>query len=91
MSAASKSFAYGPHNVTIETGELARQADAAVRVSMGDTIVLVTVCAQQTAKPGLSMTLSARPEADIQVLVAARYLPTLGASLTMSEWRPMSG
>ena len=52
MSAASKSFAYGPHNVTIETGELARQADAAVRVSMGDTIVLVTVCAQQTAKPG---------------------------------------
>ena len=52
MSAASKSFAYGPHNVNIETGELARQADAAVRVSMGDTIVLVTVCAQQTAKPG---------------------------------------
>jgi len=52
VSAASKSFAYGPHNVTIETGELARQADAAVRVSMGDTIVLVTVCAQQTAKPG---------------------------------------
>jgi hypothetical protein len=37
------------------------------------------------------MTLSARPEADIQVLVAARYLPTLGASLTMSEWRPMTG
>jgi len=52
VSAASKSFAYGPHNITIETGELARQADAAVRVSMGDTIVLVTVCAQQTAKPG---------------------------------------
>jgi polyribonucleotide nucleotidyltransferase len=52
VSVASKTFAYGPHNVTIETGELARQADAAVRVSMGDTIVLVTVCAQQTAKPG---------------------------------------
>ena len=52
MSAASKSFAYGPHSVTIDTGELARQADAAVRVAMGDTIVLVTVCAQQTAKPG---------------------------------------
>jgi polyribonucleotide nucleotidyltransferase len=52
VSAASQSFAYGPHNVSIETGELARQADAAVRVSMGDTIVLVTVCAQQTAKPG---------------------------------------
>jgi polyribonucleotide nucleotidyltransferase len=52
VSAASKSFAYGPHSVTIDTGELARQADAAVRVAMGDTIVLVTVCAQQTAKPG---------------------------------------
>jgi polyribonucleotide nucleotidyltransferase len=52
VSAASKSFAYGPHSVNIETGELARQADAAVRVSVGDTAVLVTVCAQQQAKPG---------------------------------------
>ena len=52
MSAASKSFVYGPHSVNIETGELARQADAAVRVSVGDTVVLVTVCAQQQAKPG---------------------------------------
>ncbi|HSY08932.1 MAG TPA: polyribonucleotide nucleotidyltransferase [Steroidobacteraceae bacterium] len=52
MSAASKSFAYGPHSVNIETGELARQADAAVRVSVGDTVVLVTACAQQQAKPG---------------------------------------
>jgi polyribonucleotide nucleotidyltransferase len=52
VSAASKSFAYGPHNVTIETGELARQADAAVRVTVGDTVVLVTVCAQQQPKPG---------------------------------------
>jgi len=52
VSAASKSFAYGPHSVNIETGELARQADAAVRVSVGDTVVLVTACAQQQAKPG---------------------------------------
>jgi polyribonucleotide nucleotidyltransferase len=52
VSAASKTFAYGTHSVTIETGELARQADAAVRVSVGDTVVLVTVCAQQQAKPG---------------------------------------
>jgi polyribonucleotide nucleotidyltransferase len=52
VSAASKSFSYGPHSVTIETGELARQADAAVRVTVGDTVVLVTVCAQQQAKPG---------------------------------------
>ena len=52
MSAVSKSFAFGPHSVKIETGELARQADAAVRVTVGDTVVLVTVCAQQQAKPG---------------------------------------
>ena len=52
MSVASKTFAYGSHNVTIETGELARQADAAVRVSAGDTVVLVTVCAQQQPKAG---------------------------------------
>ncbi len=52
MSVVSKSFPYGPHTVTIETGECARQAEGAVRVSMGDTVVLVTACAQQTATPG---------------------------------------
>ncbi|HYM41968.1 MAG TPA: polyribonucleotide nucleotidyltransferase [Steroidobacteraceae bacterium] len=51
MSVVSKSFPYGPHTVTIETGECARQAEGAVRVSMGDTVVLVTACAQLTAKP----------------------------------------
>jgi polyribonucleotide nucleotidyltransferase len=49
---AAKSFAYGPHTVTIETGELARQADASVRVSMGDTVVLVTAVARPEAAPG---------------------------------------
>ena len=34
MSVVSKSFAYGPHSVTIETGELARQADAAASGSV---------------------------------------------------------
>ena len=52
MSAVSKSFSYGPHTVTIETGEMARQADGAVRVSMGDTVVLVTAVAETTARPG---------------------------------------
>jgi polyribonucleotide nucleotidyltransferase len=52
VNAHSKSFAFGPHTVTIETGELARQADAAVRVSMGDTVVLVTACAQKEPAPG---------------------------------------
>ncbi len=48
----SKSFQYGSHTVTLDTGELARQADGAVRVSMGDTVVLVTACAQKSAQPG---------------------------------------
>ena len=52
MSAVSKSFPYGPHTVTIETGEMARQAEGSVRVSMGDTVVLVTACAAQKAVSG---------------------------------------
>ena len=52
MSAHSKSFAYGNHTVTIETGELARQANAAVKVAMGDTVVLVTAVAKPEAVPG---------------------------------------
>jgi polyribonucleotide nucleotidyltransferase len=52
LSAVSKSFPYGPHTVTIEAGEMARQADGAVRVSMGDTIVLVTAVAEKTARAG---------------------------------------
>jgi len=52
VSAFSKSFAYGSHTVTIETGELARQADASVKVSMGDTVVLVTCVAKTQPVPG---------------------------------------
>jgi len=52
LSVASKSFSYGPHAVTIDTGEIARQAEGAVRVRVGDTVVLVTACAQQTPTPG---------------------------------------
>jgi polyribonucleotide nucleotidyltransferase len=37
-----KSFQYGSHTVTFETGEIARQSTGAVMVSMGDTVVLVT-------------------------------------------------
>ena len=40
-----KSFQYGQHTVTIETGEIARQAAGAVKVSMGETVVLVAVTA----------------------------------------------
>jgi polyribonucleotide nucleotidyltransferase len=52
LSVVSKSFPYGSNTVTIETGEMARQADGAVRVSMGDTVVLVTAVAKTTATPG---------------------------------------
>jgi polyribonucleotide nucleotidyltransferase len=43
-----KSFPYGEHEVTIETGEIARQADGAVLVSMAETVVLVTAVAEKT-------------------------------------------
>ena len=52
MSAIKKSFQYGDHTVTIETGELARQADGAVLVSMSDTVVLVTAVGLKKATPG---------------------------------------
>ncbi len=44
-----KSFPFGEHAVTMETGEIARQADGAVLVSMADTVVLVTAVAEKTA------------------------------------------
>jgi len=47
-----KTFSYGPHAVTLETGELARQAGGAVLASMGQTVVLVTAVARDTAVPG---------------------------------------
>ncbi|HET8552721.1 MAG TPA: polyribonucleotide nucleotidyltransferase [Gammaproteobacteria bacterium] len=49
MSAVKKSFQYGSHTVTLETGRVARQADGAVLVSMGDTTVLVTAVGQKQA------------------------------------------
>lgn len=48
----SKTFQYGQHKVTLETGEIARQASGAVMVSMEDTVVLATVVAQEDARPG---------------------------------------
>lgn len=52
MAIVKKSFPYGEHQVSIETGEIARQAGGAVVVSMGDTIVLVTAVAKKEAVPG---------------------------------------
>ena len=52
MNKISKSFSYGRHQVTLETGEIARQASGAVLVTMDDTAVLVTVVGAKDAKPG---------------------------------------
>lgn len=48
----TKTFQWGAHTVTMETGEIARQASGAVLVNMDDTVVLATVVASKTAKPG---------------------------------------
>ena len=48
----TKTFQYGQHSVTLETGEIARQASGAVMVSIEDTVVLATVVARKDAKPG---------------------------------------
>ena len=47
-----KSIQYGRHTLTIETGEIARQATGAALVSLDDTVVLVTAVAAKSAKPG---------------------------------------
>ena len=48
----TKTFQYGNHVVTLETGEIARQAASAVKVSMGDTVVLVAVTTNKEVKAG---------------------------------------
>ena len=48
----TKSFQWGQHKVTMETGEIARQSGGAVMVDMDGTVVLATVVAKTVAKPG---------------------------------------
>ncbi|MEO6408539.1 MAG: polyribonucleotide nucleotidyltransferase [Burkholderiaceae bacterium] len=48
----TKTFQWGQHSVTLETGEIARQAGGAVMVSIEDTVVLATVVAAKNPKPG---------------------------------------
>ena len=48
----TKTFNWGQHQVTLETGEIARQSSGAVVVKMGDTVVLATVVAKLEAKAG---------------------------------------
>lgn len=51
MSHYKKTISYGKHQLTLETGEIARQATGAVMVSLDDTVVLVTVVGAKNAKP----------------------------------------
>ena len=52
MKSTKKSFQYGEHQVSIETGAIARQADGAVLVDMAETTVLVTAVGRKSADPG---------------------------------------
>jgi polyribonucleotide nucleotidyltransferase len=51
LSHYKKTISYGNHQLTLETGEIARQATGAVMVSLDDTVVLVTVVGAKNAKP----------------------------------------
>nr|MBP7493003.1 polyribonucleotide nucleotidyltransferase [Rhodoferax sp.] len=48
----TKTFQWGQHTVTMETGEIARQSTGAVLLDMDGTVVLATVVAKTTGKPG---------------------------------------
>jgi len=52
LAKVTKTFTYGDHTITLETGEIARQASGAVLASMGDTVVLATVVANREPAPG---------------------------------------
>ena len=52
MSAVAKSFQWGDHRITLETGKIARQATGAVMAHMDNTTVLCTVVGMKDAQPG---------------------------------------
>jgi len=52
VKSIKKTFQYGEHEVTMETGAIARQADGAVLVTVADTVVLVTAVGRKKADPG---------------------------------------
>ena len=52
MNPVKKTFTYGAHQVTLETGEIARQATGAVLVNMDDSVVLCAVTAARQPPPG---------------------------------------
>src|SRR3990167_10005759 len=52
MNIVRKSFQYGDHEITLETGRIARQANGAVLATMGETVVLATVVGRKESKDG---------------------------------------
>ena len=52
MNPVIKKFQYGGHEVTMETGEIARQTSSAIKISIGDTMVLVSAVGKKDVKPG---------------------------------------
>jgi polyribonucleotide nucleotidyltransferase len=52
LKQVKKTLTYGRHQLTLETGEIARQAHGAVLVNLDDTVVLVTVVGKKKADPG---------------------------------------
>ncbi|MBX3724645.1 MAG: polyribonucleotide nucleotidyltransferase [Xanthomonadales bacterium] len=53
MTKHTKQFQYGSHLVTLETGEIARQAGGAVMVDIGGTVVLATVVGNRNVREGM--------------------------------------
>jgi len=52
VALVKKTFKYGEHEVTLETGEVARQSDGAVIVNVADTVVLVSAVGRKQADTG---------------------------------------
>jgi polyribonucleotide nucleotidyltransferase len=52
VNSIKKSFQFGNQTVTLETGEIARQATGSIVVTMGETVVLVTVVGEKEAQEG---------------------------------------
>jgi polyribonucleotide nucleotidyltransferase len=52
LNPIKKTITWGRHKLTLETGEIARQAHGAVLVNLEDTVVLVTVTGDKKVEPG---------------------------------------
>ncbi|MCB1560927.1 MAG: polyribonucleotide nucleotidyltransferase, partial [Xanthomonadales bacterium] len=53
MAKVTKTFQYGNHQVTLETGEIARQATGSVIVKVDDTVLLVTAVGTKSPREGI--------------------------------------